>query len=157
MRNRTDKRATQRGPARRKRPGGDTAPVGSITAQPAQVQISCQQLVCIRLGFRWAQPAAGNITGIVPMPTRPERRAIVNGLFGPGLLAPLQLPPELDAMPCILNCACVGLRWGPWTPNQVPLTVTKDVELLQAGQPPRTFTVTLTIPANVRQGIGRCQ
>jgi hypothetical protein len=157
MRSETGERVMQRGRARRKRPGGDTAPVGSITGEPAQVQISCQQFVCIRLGFRWAPPAAGNITGIVPAPTPRERRAIVNAMFGPGLLAPLQLPAEVDVLPCILNCTCVGLRWAAWTPNQIPQTVTKDVELLRAGQPAKSFTVTLTIPASVRQGIGRCQ
>jgi hypothetical protein len=35
--------------------------------------------------------------------------------------------------------------------------VTKDVDLLQAGQPAKTFTVTLSIPATVRQGVGGCQ
>jgi hypothetical protein len=108
-------------------------------------------------GIQVGTAGRGQHHGNVPAPTRRERRAIVNGLFGSGLLTPLQLPAEVDALPCILNCACVGLRWGAWTPNQIPQTVTKDVELLQAGSPPKTFTVTLTIPATVRQGIGRCQ
>jgi hypothetical protein len=157
MRRQLVKRERQRGRARRKGQGDDTAPVGSITGQPAQVQVSCQVFVCVRVGFRWAAPAAADITGIVPAPTARERRKIINGLFGPVPLAPLQLPAELDAQPCIFGCSCVGIRWGAWTPNQIPQTVTKDVDLLQAGQPPKTFTVTLAIPANVRQGIGNCQ
>jgi hypothetical protein len=28
------------------------------------------------------------------------------------------------------------------------------MDLLQAGQPPKTFTVTLSIPAKLRQGVG---
>ena len=97
------------------------------------------------------------MTGIVPVPTNAERRAIINGLFGPGLLAPIQLPDEVDVLPCILNCTCVGLRCAAWTPNPIPQTVTKSVDLFQAGQPPKVFTVTLTIPANLRQGVGHCQ
>jgi hypothetical protein len=120
------------------------------------VQISCRQFVCVQLGFIWAPAGAGNITGIVPAPTPRERRAIVNAMFGPGLLAPLQLPAMVEVQPCLFGCGCVDVTWGAWT-NQIPQTVTKDVELLQAGQPPKPFTVTLVIPARVRQGIGRCQ
>ncbi len=157
MRGQADTRQTRRGGARRRRGDGDTAPIGSITGQPVRVQVSCQQFICVQLGFIWAPAAAANITTIVPPPTPRERRAIVNALFGPGLLAPLQLPTAVDVQPCLFGCACVGVTWGAWTPNQIPQTVTKDVELLQAGQPPRPFTVTLVIPARLRQGIGRCQ
>jgi hypothetical protein len=72
-------------------------------------------------------------------------------------MAPLQLPAQLDIMPCIFGCQCVNVRWGGWTPKPVPLTVTKDVDLLQPGQPAKTFTVTLVIPANLNQGVGTCQ
>ena len=36
-------------------------------------------------------------------------------IFGPGLLAPLQLPAMVDVQPCIFECGCVGVRWGAWT------------------------------------------
>ena len=146
-------RATSRGRRPRKDLEGDT---GSVVGQPAQVQISCQVFACVRVGFRWAVAVAANITGIVPPPTNAERRKIVNGLFGAVPLAPLVLPAELDVQPCIFGCQCVNVRWGTWTP-QAPVTVTKDVDLLQPGQPPKTFTVTLSIPASLRQGIGNCQ
>ena len=108
---------TARSRRRRKGQGGDTAPVGSITGQPAQVQVSCQVFVCVRVGFRWAAAAAANITGIVPPPTARERRKIVNGLFGPVPLAPLQLPAELDVQPCIFGCCCVGDSMGGLDPE----------------------------------------
>jgi hypothetical protein len=149
----------KRGGGRRKGEG-DTAPVGSVTGQAAQVQLSCQVFVCVRLEFQWAQPNAGNITNIVPAPTNAERRKIRAGLFGAGPLvpptAPLELPAELDVMPCLFNCQCVNIQWGPWPANQVNLTVTKDVDLLQLGGA-KTFTVTFAIPARFRQGIGSCQ
>ena len=143
--------------ARRKRRGDDTAPVGSITGQPAQLQISCKQLPCVHQQFRWAAAGPGNITGIAPVPTAAEKKKIITGMFGPNPMAPPDLPKEVPVLPCILNCNCVNLRWGAWTPNQIPLTVTKDVELLQADQEAKTFTVTLSIPANIRQGIGNCE
>ena len=141
----------------RKRRADDTAPVGSITGQPVQVQVSCKQFVCVHLRFRWAAAGPANITGIVPVPTAAEKNKITGGIFGPNPMAPLELPPEVPILPCILNCDCVNLRWAAWTPNQIPLTVTKDVELLQADQPAKTFTVTLSIPAKIRQGVGNCQ
>lgn len=153
-----------RGPAGRGKRGGgrrkgegDTAPVGSVTGQPAQVQLSCQVLVCVRLEFRWALPNAGNIATIAPQPTNAERRKIRNALFGVPALAPLELPAELDVLPCLFNCRCVHIQWSPWPPNPVNLTVTKTVDLLQAGQPAKTFTVTFSIPARFRQGVGACQ
>ncbi len=145
---------------RRRKGEGDTAPIGSVTGQPAQVQLSCQVFACVRLQFQWAPPNAGNITNIVPAPTNAERRKIRNGLFGAGPLvpptAPLELPAELDVLPCLFNCQCVNIRWGPWPPNQVNLTVTKNVDLLQPGAT-KTFTVTFSIPARFRQGVGNCQ
>ena len=152
----SNNRAMPRGGAiRRRRRGDDVAPVGSITGQPAQVQISCRQFVCVHLQFRWAPAGPANITGIAPAPTAPERKKIVKGIFGANPMAPLQLPAELELLPCILNCNCVNLQWGAWIPNQL-MTVTKDVDLMKAGQLV-TFTVTLSIPAQVRQGIGNCQ
>jgi len=148
-------RATSRGLKAPQGPGGRHR-VGSVVGQPAQVQISCQVFACVRVGFRWAAPVAANITGIVPPPTNAERRKIITGIFGAVPMAPLVLPAELDAQPCIFGCQCVNVRWGAWTP-QAPVTVTKDVDLLQPGQPPKTFTVTLSIPASLRQGIGSCQ
>jgi hypothetical protein len=157
MRGQIVTRAGQRVKARRRR-GDDVAPVGSVTAGPAQVQVSCQVFVCVSLGFQWAQPGKNNIVNIVPPPTPAERRAIVAGMFGPAAMAPPNLPPQLDIMPCILGCQCVGLNWGAWTPNQIPQTLTVDVTVNQLGQPKgKTFTVTLSVPANVRQGVGHCQ
>ena len=72
-------------------------------------------------------------------------------------MAPPALPPQVDLLPCILGCTCVGTNWSAWTPNQIPQTVTTSVTLMQASQPARAFTVTLSVPANVRQGVGRCQ
>jgi hypothetical protein len=157
MRRQAVTRETGLGRARRKGPVDDSTPGGSITGQPVQVQLSCQVFVCVRLQFQWAVPGVANITSIAPPPTNAERRKIHTGLFGPVAMAPVDLPDALDVQPCIFNCQCGGIRWGPWTPNPVPLTVTKTVDLLQAGQPPKTFTVTLSIPAKLRQGIGRCQ
>lgn len=157
MRGRADTRHMEQGRARRRRRGDDIAPVGSVTAQPAQVQVSCQIFVCVRLGFQWAKPGKANIVAIAPAPTPAERKAIVAGMFGPAAMAPPQLPAQMDIVPCILGCTCVGLKWGGWTSNQIPLTVTTSVTLQQAGQPPKTFTVTLSVPANVRQGVGSCQ
>jgi hypothetical protein len=157
MRRQAATRETESGRPRRKGPSEDTAPVGSITGQPAQVQLSCQVFVCVRLEFRWAVPGVGNITNIAPPPTNAERRKIHAGLFGPVAMAPVELPDALDVQPCVFNCQCVDIRWGPWTPNQVPLTVTKTVDLLQPGVPPKTFTVTLVINATYRQGIGTCR
>ncbi len=137
MRRQAVTRATESGRARRKGPGEDTAPVGSITGQPARVQLSCQVFVCVRLEFQWAAPGVADITTIAPPPTNAERRKIHTGLFGPVAMAPVDLPDALDVQPCIFNCQCVGIRWGPWTPNPVPLTVTKTVDLLQAGSRPR--------------------
>jgi len=149
-----------RGTLRRKG-DGDTVPVGSVTGQPAQVQLSCRVFVCVRLEFRWAQPNAGNITNIVPAPTNAERRKIRDGVFGAGPLAPptapLELPAELDVMPCLFDCRCVNIRWGPWPPNPVNLTVTKDVELFQLGGANKVFTVTFSVPGRFRQGVGTCQ
>jgi len=157
MRGSTVTRATQRVKARRRR-GDDVAPVGSVTAGPAQVQISCQVFVCVRLGFRWAKPGKNNVVNIAPAPTPAERNAIITGMFGPAAMAPPQLPVQVEIVPCILGCTCVGLNWGAWTPNQIPLTLTTTVTVNQLGQPQgKTFTVTLSIPANVRQGVGRCQ
>jgi hypothetical protein len=59
-------RETRRGRVRRKGQGGDTAPVGSVTGQPARVQFSCRDFLCVRLGFIWAAAGAGNITRIAP-------------------------------------------------------------------------------------------
>ena len=157
MRGRTDKRPMERGRARRQRLGDDVAPVGSVTAQPAQVQVSCQVFVCVSLGFQWAKPGKANIVAIAPAPTPAERKAIVAGMFGPAAMAPPQLPAQVDLLPCVLGCTCVGLQWGGWTPNQIPQTLTTSVTLQQAGQLPKTFAVTLSVPANVRQGVGRCQ
>jgi hypothetical protein len=103
--------ASSRRRTQRKQEGGDTAPVGSITGQPVQVQISCQQFPCVRLAFRWAAAGPANITNIKPNPTAAEKNKIVNGIFGPA--APLQLPAELDIVACIFNCNCANLRWEP--------------------------------------------
>ena len=146
------RREPARGRARRKGPGD-----GSVTGQPAQVQFSCQVFVCVRLEFQWTPPGVANITNIAPVPTNAERRKIHTGLFGPFPMAPVELPDAVDVQPCIFNCQCADIQWGPWTPNPVALTVTKAVDLLQPGQPPKTFTVTLSIPAKLRQGIGHCQ
>ena len=156
MRGSREQRGLQRDRTRRRR-RGDVAPVGSVTAEPAQIQVSCQVFVCVSLGFQWAKPGKKDITNIAPPPTPVERRAIIAGMFGPFPMAPPVLPAQVEVVPCILGCQCVGLNWGAWTLNQIPQTVTTDVTLNQAGQPPKTFTVTLSVPANVRQGIGRCQ
>ena len=121
------------------------------------MQISCRQFVCVHLQFRWAAAGQANVTSIVPAPNKAETKKITRALFGPNPGAPLQLPAQIEVLPCILDCTCVNLRWSNWTLNQVPMTVTKDVELLQAGQAGKTFTVTLSIAANLRQGIGNCQ
>lgn len=157
MRRQAVTRETGRGQARRKGPGDDSTPGGSITGQPAQVQLSCQVFVCVRLEFQWAVPGVADINNIAPPPTNAERRKIHTGLFGPFPLAPVELPAALDVQPCVFNCRCVDIRWGPWTPNQVPLTVKKTVDLLQPGQPPKAFTVTLVINATYRQGVGTCR
>ena len=57
-------------------------------------------------------------------------------------------------LPCILTAACVGRQVRGLDPEPDPQTVTKNVDLFQAGQPPKVFTVTLTIPAKLRQGVG---
>jgi hypothetical protein len=157
MRTRAAQAPSRPGGIRRNRRGDDTAPVGSVTGQPVQVQFSCKQFVCVQLQFRWAAAGPANITGIVPAPTAAEKNKITAGLFGPNPMAPLQLPPQVTVLPCLLDCNCVNVRWAAWTPNPIPQTVTKDVDLLQAGQPAKTFTVTLSIPATVRQGVGGCQ
>ena len=108
--------------------------------------------------FRWAAAVAANITGIAPGPTAAQRATITNAIFGANPTAPLELPRELDLMPCTMDCKCVGIQRAPWTPNQLPTTVTKDVVLVVPGLVgSQGFTVTLTIPANLRQGIGRCE
>jgi hypothetical protein len=66
----------------RTRRGEDLAPGGSITGQPANVQVSCQQFLCVQLQFRWAAAGPGNITNIVPAPTPAEKKQITNGMFG---------------------------------------------------------------------------
>jgi len=110
-----------------------------------------RQFVRIHLQFQWAAAGPANLTSILPPANKAETKKIVRGLFGPNPGAPLQLPGEIEVLPCILKCTCVNIQWGKWTPNQVPMTITKDVQLLQAGQPPKTFTVTLSIPAKLRE------
>lgn len=149
---------SRRAGTRRMRGGDETAPVGSATGQPTQVQISCRQFVCVRLEFRWAQPAPTDITNIAPAPANAaERKKIVDAIFAKVPAAPLDLPKELALLPCILECECVGIRWAPWPKNQIPYTVDHKVELLQAGQEEKKFTVTLAILAKARHGIGNCE
>jgi hypothetical protein len=106
---------------------------------------------------RARQPGAGDITSIAPAPTVAERRKIVQGIFGPVPLAPLELPAEVSLVPCVLPCQCANVRWSAWTPNQIPQTVMKDVELLQPDQTSKSFTQTFSIKARVRHGFGNCE
>jgi hypothetical protein len=65
-------------------------------------------------------PGVANLTNTAPPPTDAERRKIHTGLFGPVLLASIELPAALDVQPCVFNCQCVGIQWAPWPPNPVP-------------------------------------
>ena len=81
-----DTRDGRPGEARRKGPGEDTAPVGSITGQPARVQLSCQVVRLRPAGVSLGPAGRGQHHGYrARAHATPSAGRSINGLFGPGL------------------------------------------------------------------------